>query len=430
MTGIQNYFYLLNHNVFLLVFIKYRFIQFICALRLILRNFLNFLPIISRLLGFPVRRVRSLYEWTQDRRLKLNWWDRCWGPYYEIIVASRTETGFLFPQCVVPGIVPEKREGQRYHVYGEIFLAGIPDGRVLGPNGVVITPDGGIVEESAWCDGWLETDRAMTALRLPRPEKLQGHYFFLGGDLIRGYAHWLFDALPRLMMLNRLDCDDLKLVVFGDLNRWQEDSLRIMGFDHCQREMLRDRYIECEFLHFPSAVGKPGNASPLALSFLREKLMRKDAVDIADKRLYVTRQKAGRRHVVNEEELEPILKDHGFEIVETENLTLQEQIDLFARAELVIGPHGAGLSNLAFAPSECRVLELFSPTCLRWMYYYLSSARKQEYWYLIGDYAIEAEKYHRDSGFDNMHIDRDQFVRAVEALVTNSTSLVHENCYR
>jgi capsular polysaccharide biosynthesis protein len=415
---------------FLLVKFKVQTWKLLVRLRKTLRLIIRFIRLDGRLLGLPEKRVKSLREWIVNERQTLDWWNRCWGPYYEEIAPAKGEVGFRQPLCVISGQKPEKREEQRYHVYGEVFLAGIPQGRVLGPSGVIVTPDGGIVEESAWCDGWLEADRAMTALRLPRPEKLQGHYFFLGGDLIRGYAHWIFDALPRLMMLDRLNSNDLTLIVFGKLNTWQEDSLRIMGFDHYQRELLHDRYIECEFLHFPSAVGKPGNTSPLALSFLREKLMRKDAVGIADKRLYVTRRKAGRRHVVNEEELKPILEDHGFELVETENLTLQEQIDLFARAEMVIGPHGAGLSNLAFAPSECRVLELFSPTCLRWMYYYLASARKQEYWYLIGDYAIEAEKYHRDSGFDNMHIDRDQFVRAVEALVTDSTSRAHENCYR
>lgn len=348
--------------------------------RSVSRTLLNLTPFIREALWLPRRQVHSLFEWIQVQRQGSNWWDRCWGPYYEAITPARAEIGFLLPLCVLPGQKPEKREAQRYHVYGEVFLAGIPGGRVLGPNGVVITPDGGIVEESAWCDGWLETDRAMTALRLPKPEKLSGHYFFLGGDLIRGYAHWIFDALPRLMMLERLKSDDLKLIVFGDLNRWQQDSLEIMGFDHYQREALGNRYIECEFLHFPSAVGKPGNTSPLALSFLREKLMRKDTVGVADKRLYVTRRKAGRRHVVNEEELTPILEAHGFEIVETEHLSFRQQIDLFARAEMVIGPHGAGLSNLAFAPSECRVLELFSPTCFRWMYYYLAAARGQRYW--------------------------------------------------
>lgn len=396
-------------------------------LRSFVRGTLNRIPYIRVLLGLPHKRIRSLVEWVQTQRQLSNWWDRCWGPYYEEIAPAKGEVGFRQPLCVISGQKPEKREEQRYHVYGEVFLAGIPNGCVLGPSGVVVTPDGGIVEESAWCDGWLETDRAMTALRLPRPEKLSGHYFFLGGDLIRGYAHWLFDALPRLMMLERLNCDDLKLVVFGDLNKWQEDSLEIMGFDHVQREHLGSRYIECEFLHFPSAVGKPGNTSRLALSFLRDKLMRNQVTGIADKRIYVTRRKAGRRHVVNEEELWPILEAHGFEITETENLSLREQIDLFARAKMVIGPHGAGLSNLAFAPSDCQALELFAPTCLRWMYYYLASARKQKYWYLVGDYAVRAEKYHRDSGFDNLHVDREHFARAVEALVNDSGKPAHEN---
>ena len=38
--------------------------------------------------------------------------------------------------------------------------------------------------------------------------------------------------------------------------------------------------------------------------------------------------------------------------------TLAAQAALFGRAALVVGPHGAGLANLAFVPATCRVLEL------------------------------------------------------------------------
>jgi capsular polysaccharide biosynthesis protein len=388
-------------------------------LRRMLRLAINSFPFARRMLNLPEHRVRSLKQQIVQHHSKLDWWQRCWGPYYQVVSPSKVELGFHPPQCVLSEQQSVSKGVGQYQVFGEVFLAGIPGGRVIGPNGVVITPDGGVVEESAWCDGWIETDRSLTAFRLPEPEKLPGHYFFLGGNLIRGYAHWVFDALPRLLMIDMVERDDMKLVVFGKLNRWQDESLRLAGYHHLQRIELGNRYIQCEYLHFPSAVGKPGNTSPLALNFLRQRFL--FGSNGGKHRLYITRRLSGRRHIVNESELEPLLKSHGFEIVETENLTFQQQVALFAEAEVVAGPHGAGLSNLAFAPSNCRVLEFFAPTCLRWMYYYLAAARGQKYWYLVADKAISAGKQHQDTGFDNLLIEYNHFAQALAAVTAGGT---------
>ena len=50
--------------------------------------------------------------------------------------------------------------------------------------------------------------------------------------------------------------------------------------------------------------------------------------------------------------------------VDPGTMSVQEQIDHFAAAEVVVAPHGAGLVNLTFAPPGVRVLELFAPRYL------------------------------------------------------------------
>jgi len=48
----------------------------------------------------------------------------------------------------------------------------------------------------------------------------------------------------------------------------------------------------------------------------------------------------------------------GFAVVRPQDLSFDEQVATFARARIIAGPHGAGLSNAAFAPAGCLVLEL------------------------------------------------------------------------
>ncbi|KAJ4460753.1 hypothetical protein PAPYR_2990 [Paratrimastix pyriformis] len=50
------------------------------------------------------------------------------------------------------------------------------------------------------------------------------------------------------------------------------------------------------------------------------------------------------------------------EVVEFTSVSLPtaaHAVDLFSRAALVLGPHGAGFANIVFAPARCRVLEIF-----------------------------------------------------------------------
>jgi capsular polysaccharide biosynthesis protein len=52
------------------------------------------------------------------------------------------------------------------------------------------------------------------------------------------------------------------------------------------------------------------------------------------------------------------MRDRGFEIVVPGALTLTEQIRVFREASLVVGPHGAGLTNIVFCEPGTIVYEL------------------------------------------------------------------------
>jgi capsular polysaccharide biosynthesis protein len=78
----------------------------------------------------------------------------------------------------------------------------------------------------------------------------------------------------------------------------------------------------------------------------------------APKRLYVSRSDASLRRLANERQVEAVLRSRGFTIVVPGALSLVEQIRLFKGAEAVVGPHGAGMTNIGFCRPGTRVLEL------------------------------------------------------------------------
>ena len=76
------------------------------------------------------------------------------------------------------------------------------------------------------------------------------------------------------------------------------------------------------------------------------------------KRIYISRKLAVKRHLTNEEEFLPLLKKYNFRKVFLEEMSILEQVELFRNASHVIAAHGAGLTNVLFAPADVNILEI------------------------------------------------------------------------
>ena len=78
------------------------------------------------------------------------------------------------------------------------------------------------------------------------------------------------------------------------------------------------------------------------------------------RRLFVSRCDAKRRRLLNESEVLLELSQLGFEHVTPGCLSFKDQVAVFSQAQIVAGPHGAGLTNLIFMPKGGATIEIFS----------------------------------------------------------------------
>ena len=97
--------------------------------------------------------------------------------------------------------------------------------------------------------------------------------------------------------------------------------------------------------------------SPSAMHWLRKKLITPNLAPKYGEKIYIQRKHPACRRVLNETDLYPFLEKEGFEIVDLDGLSVQDQISLFHFAKIVISPHGAGLINVLF-PQDLKVIEL------------------------------------------------------------------------
>lgn len=79
------------------------------------------------------------------------------------------------------------------------------------------------------------------------------------------------------------------------------------------------------------------------------------------RKLIVSRDDAATRRVLNED----LLKEaagHGFQLIRSAGMSVREQAALFADASVIIGAHGANLTNMVFSPVGTKVIEIVPST--------------------------------------------------------------------
>jgi capsular polysaccharide biosynthesis protein len=102
------------------------------------------------------------------------------------------------------------------------------------------------------------------------------------------------------------------------------------------------------------------------------------------RRLYINRNDTRKRRIANEAEIWPSFARRGFQNVTAAKLSFRDQVALFAEAEMVAGPHGAGFSNLLFAPKSAKVLEISNLERVKSVYFLLTKAMGQQYFSVVG----------------------------------------------
>jgi capsular polysaccharide biosynthesis protein len=249
---------------------------------------------------------------------------------------------------------------------------------VFGP-GVVISPDGRSIARDVSVDYGQPFDNhwLLRHKNLPRPRFISGRSAVVATSGGSNYYHWLLDELPRLLTINTADIDT---VIGHNLRLCARAALKLSGFTGKVLEPAADSYYRCDHLVVPTLVGKTGHPTPKAVNLvtrLTEPLFTKTSS--FGEYVYISRENATRRRVSNEEELWLNLQSKGFNKWMLEELSWEEQINLFRNARVIVAPHGAGLANLVFCRAGTKVIEFFNRSYLHWCFWQLASINNLDY---------------------------------------------------
>jgi hypothetical protein len=190
------------------------------------------------------------------------------------------------------------------------------------------------------------------------------------------YAHWFTAHLGKLVLLrDRGMLDDL--VLPADRPAWLDASLARIGVAPAT-ELPRGGVLAADEL----VVIACDRFRPELLGPARDAAA--DPPRGPEARVFVSRRSARGRRLLGEAELVPVLARHGFDMVEMERLSWEDQVALMARTRVMLAPHGAGLTNMLFCAPGTTVIEIADPAYPNPNFYAMAAALGHRYGLVAG----------------------------------------------
>lgn len=256
-------------------------------------------------------------------------------------------------------------------------VAKVDKGCIVGPNAIILTRTGNVVIESAlghvWCLNKSSPFLIFSHKWWPAHQRLKAafsltHIYCSNNTL--NYYHWIMDSLlPFMYFLEYAERQGVnyQIIMPARSRSFMIDSIQLVHpaasiyywpeLDGCKVE-VDELYITSTPVVVPHRYAL---YDQYAIASLRNRVFSNLPMISTGlkmpRRFFINRQATGSRRVRNWEQLGLVLAKHDIEVVDLAQLPFIEQVTLFRNANLIIGTHGAGLTNIIFCNTEVRIVE-------------------------------------------------------------------------
>ncbi|MDY6449400.1 glycosyltransferase family 61 protein [Acinetobacter faecalis] len=219
---------------------------------------------------------------------------------------------------------------------------------------------------------------------------INDNVFFLGGNGVSNYFHWLVEILPKLVFLAKNESilnSISSIVVHENIKKIKSlyDSLivimRVYGIDKTIIYVNNQTSIKFKNVLYMSTFNHvlfnfKGNCNKNYTYFLKSSLLEmsdaykikiKNSIDFCSKKFpskFFIRRGAGvssyNKRNYNEDDISRTLKKFNIVDIYIENYSFEEQIFLFSNAKFIVAPSGAFLTNLIFCKKETVIISWLS----------------------------------------------------------------------
>ena len=306
----------------------------------------------------------------------------------------------LFPKHAISYAVPENyKEADRWLFYDENFSFDIPSIQLMGLNktsicnALVFQHHRPIFELTrhkrlTWIDSFKSVIRFHVSSRVKLDVGILGLQ-----EWANNYFHWMTEMLPHIVAIKHQH-PSIPVIIPSNYLAYHfiVESLELLKIDVKIIDVRQS--IKINRL-YATSVPHVGRFNEGLMHFFRDTMLGGiSSQQYPFRCIYITRGKARRRRISNEENVFELLEKKGFEKIVLEDLQLKDQVKIFQEARVVVASHGAGLANTMFMQKGQTVIELKSDNNRYWCYFSLARVFGLKYYYSLNE---GSSANHRDA---------------------------------
>ena len=204
---------------------------------------------------------------------------------------------------------------------------------------------------------------------LPPSKRFEGTVVPLCSVWSNGYFHWILEALPKLLLILKagIKFSEIDAFLIRQKTPQLEEFMNHLGIPsekiflwQVNPHLIAKRLIFTSSLENYDFTVEPNGI--LIEPWVSRELRNYYSLPCQKekrRRIYIDREGALIRKVINNAEVKALLSEYGFEFCNLEKMSLREKQETFTCAEIVVGPAGAGFANLVFCNENTKVLILY-----------------------------------------------------------------------
>lgn len=322
-------------------------------------------------------------------------------------------------------------------VMTDYVVVEVPNGRLHTDNEcsiAIITQSGKLVDNVSLSliDGKVVRPQQNNIFRqshFTQPVKFDGTVFTMlsGGAGINNIGHWFLDVLPRLHLLQKSGMFEQVdyFLVPSTRYSYQIETLEMLGIPK-EKIISGENYTHLTADRLIASTAPRGNYTLVPewlITYMRQAFVpativaQEHQVDSEGPFLFISRKDSSIRNVLNEDELQQVLQQYGFNTIVSSKLSIADKIKLFSSAKFILSPTGAGLISLLFCQPGTKLVEIFNEGFVIEPFFDIATKLKLDYNYIICKSQGRVAKNATQGQQDHLLVETEKVEALLEQLV-------------
>lgn len=193
------------------------------------------------------------------------------------------------------------------------------------------------------------------------------------------FYHFSLESLTKLYIL-REHINSATIVFPQNLKKFHSEWIEILGLKNITY-IGNDEVVKTPLAISASFTSRDLNHHNLIIPEFRKWVLENIELlpSLNYKNIFIGRKNPMHRKILNLEEVKSILGKYNFVYLEMEDFSLKQQIKIFLEAEKIVALHGAALTNICFAKSGTKVIDLIHEDFDQWCYLKLANILNIKY---------------------------------------------------